>query len=133
MKRIISKTFTLVAIAAVLLSFSPNFGGEGFEIYLNGKMVLQHYGKDMDNVKTLQLNSASPNDKLTISYYHCGRVGKNRIVTIKDGQDNVIKVWRFKDAETTAGTMRIFLVLKKAATMFLSFTILPANCPMAEC
>jgi hypothetical protein len=105
MKRIISKTFTLVAIAAVLLSFSPNFGGEGFEIYLNGKMVLQHYGKDMDNVKTLQLNSASPNDKLTISYYHCGRVGKNRIVTIKDGQDNVIKVWRFKDAETAAGTM----------------------------
>jgi hypothetical protein len=105
MKKIISKTFALVAIAAFLFSFTPNFGGEGFEISLNGKIVLQQFGKDMDNVKTLQLNSASPNDKLTISYHHCGRVGKNRIVTIKDRQDNVIKVWRFKDAETTVGSM----------------------------
>ena len=41
MKSIISKTMTLVAIGATLLSFSPKFGGEGFEISLNGKVVLQ--------------------------------------------------------------------------------------------
>lgn len=105
MKTIISKTFALVAVAATLLSFSPNFGGEGFEISLNGKVVLQRFGKNMDDVKTLQLSQASPNDKLTIKYHHCGKVGKNRIVTIKDAQDQLIKTWRFKDVETAVGGM----------------------------
>ena len=72
MKSIISKTIMLVAIAVTLLSFTSNFGGEGFQISLNGKVVLQQYGKEMDIVKTLQLNSASANDQLTIRYHHCG-------------------------------------------------------------
>ncbi len=79
MKSTINKTVSLVAIAATLLSFTSNFGGEGFEISLNGKVVLQQFGKDMAVVKTLQLIAASPNDKLTIRYHHCGNVGKNRI------------------------------------------------------
>jgi hypothetical protein len=119
MKSIISKTLTLVAIAATLLSFSPNFGGEGFEISLNGKIVLQQFGKDMDNVKTLQLSSASANDKLTIRYHHCGKVGKNRIVTIKDEQNKLIKEWRFNDASTALGDMSCsvqdFISLKKGS------------------
>jgi hypothetical protein len=105
MKLFISKTLTLVAFAAALLSFSPNFGGEGFEISLNGKVVLQQYGKDMDAVKTLELSKSQPGDKLTIRYYHCGKVAKNRTVTIKDGSDQVIKVWRFKDAQISMGDM----------------------------
>lgn len=105
MKSIISKAVMLVAIAAALISFTPNFGGEGFEILLNGKAVLQQFGKDLNTAKTLQLNSASPNDKITIRYWHCGREGKNRIVTIKDSQDRVIKKWLFKDAGTAVGDM----------------------------
>ena len=111
MKSIISKTLMLVAIAATLLSFSSKLspaspvGGEGFEISLNGKIVLQQFGKDMENVKTLQLSSASANDKLTIRYHHCGKVGKNRIVTIKDEQNKLIKEWRFNDASTALGDM----------------------------
>ena len=111
MKSIISKTLMLVAIAATLLSFSSKFspaspvGGEGFEISLNGKIVLQQFGKDMENVKTLQLSSASANDKLTIRYHHCGKVGKNRIVTIKDEQNKLIKEWHFNDASTAPGDM----------------------------
>ncbi len=103
MKTIIGKTIALVAVAATLLSFSPNFGGEGFEISLNGKVVLQRFGKNMDDVKALQLSQASPNDKLTIRYHHCGRVGKNRVVTIKDGQDKLIKEWKFNDSKTALG------------------------------
>ena len=105
MKTIIGKSFAMVAVAAILLSFSPNFGGEGFEISLNGKVVLQRFGKNMDGVKTLHLSPASPNDKLTIKYHHCGKVGKNRTVTIKDAQDQLIKTWRFKDVETAVGGM----------------------------
>jgi hypothetical protein len=105
MKSIISKTFALLIVAAALLSFTANFGGEGFEISLNGKVVLQQFGKEMDAVKTLQLSSSSPNDLLTIRYHHCGKVGKNRIVAIKDGQGKLLKEWKFKDVPTPYGEM----------------------------
>lgn len=107
MKTIISKTFALVAIAATLFSFTTTSpaGGEGFEIYVNGKVALQRFGKEVEHVKTLQLNPASPNDKLTIRYYHCGQAGKNRYVTIKNAENNPLKVWRYKDASAPVSDM----------------------------
>ena len=140
MRTIISKTFALVAIAATLLSFTVNFGGEGFEILVNGKTVLQKYGGDMDNVKTLQLSKTSPTDKLTIRYHHCGRVGKNRIVTIKDGDDRVVKVWKFTDVPTPVGDMcctmqDLFSLQKNGNTTFkvyYSSTELPKGRQLAS-
>lgn len=105
MNTIISKAVALVAIAAILFSFSTKFGGEGFEILVNGKAVLQKYGSDMDKVNVLQLSKTQPTDQLTFRYHHCGRVGKSRIVTIKDGKDDVLKVWSFKDVPTPVGDM----------------------------
>ena len=105
MKSIISKAMMLVAVAAALLSFTSKFGGEGFEISLNGIVLLQQFGKDLNTVKILKLNNVSASDKLTIRYYHCGRIGKNRTLAIKDGQDKLIKEWGFKDAQTTIRDM----------------------------
>lgn len=120
MKTMISKAMMLVAIAAALLSFSPRFGGEGFEILLNGKVLLQQFGKDLNTVKNLQLGQVSANDKLTIRYHHCGNMGKNRVVTIKDGQDRVLKQWRYKDSESRVAEMQCstqdIITLKKAGT-----------------
>lgn len=98
MKSIITKSMLLLAVAAALVSFTPRFGGEGFEILLNGKVLLQQFGKEMNSGKVLQLNAGSPTDKITIRYWHCGKEGKNRTVTIKDGQDKIIKQWHYKDA-----------------------------------
>ena len=141
MKTFISKTVAVVAITAALFSFSTKSplgspaGGEGFEILLNGKMVLQSFGKSLNSVKTLQLSEASANDKLTIRYHHCGKVGKNRIVTIKDGQDNLVKTWRFKDAQTAVSDMSCnvqdIISLKKGSNrvfkLYYSSSELPAG------
>jgi hypothetical protein len=97
MKSIIIKKMTLVAMAATLFSFT-RFGGEGFEIYLNNKVVIQQFGKSIDVVNSLRLNQQSANDQLTIKYFHCGQVGRSRIISIKDGQNKVLKEWRFADA-----------------------------------
>jgi hypothetical protein len=105
MKSIISKTCMLVAVATMLVSFVPNFGGEGFEISLNGKVLVQQYGKNMDIVKTLSLEGASPNDLLTVRYHHCGKIGKNRVISIKDAQGKLVKEWRFKDVAEPVGEM----------------------------
>ena len=104
MKQIIGKTIMLVAVAAALVSFT-NFGGEGFEIYLNNKVVMQQYGESMNTVKSLRLNPNSANDQLTVKYHHCGKVSKNRIITIKDEKNKIVKEWRFADVATPLAPM----------------------------
>ena len=99
----------LIALSSILFSFSvktaetffsnKGFGGEGFEVYLNDKLVLQQYGEKMNTVKTIQLDQGVSNGQLAIRYYHCGRPGKSRVVTIKDEQNVVLKEWKFGDAK----------------------------------
>ncbi len=140
MKKMITRAMMLVATAAALLSFSPNFGGEGFEILLNGKPLLQQFGKDMNSVKNLQLSQVSANDKLTIRYHHCGHIGKNRIITVKDEQGKTLKQWRYKDNESAMSEMlcstQDIITLKRAGTrvfkIYYSSSELPAGRMLAS-
>ena len=107
MKSFISKTMTAVVMLTALFAFSPKFGAEGFEILLNNKVVLQQFGKDLNSVKSLDLSNLSASDKLSVRYHHCGQIGKNRVVTIKDGANTLIKEFRFADVSTAVGEMVI--------------------------
>jgi len=89
-----------VAISATLFSFSGKKGGEGFEIFLNSKLVLQQFGSKMDDVKSIELDNRFSNDQLVIKYYHCGQAGKNRSITIRDAQNKILKEWKFADVST---------------------------------
>lgn len=142
MKTFFNKAFALVSIAAIMLSFtvySP-VGGEGFEIYVNGKVVLQQFGKNIENVKILQLNPASPNDKLSIKYHHCGQVGKNRFITIKNADNNPLKVWHYTDVTAQVGemscTVKDLLSLQKNKSgvlkIFYSSSELPKGRQLAD-
>ena len=104
----------LLSLSAMLFSFSvktaeklfpSDFGGEGFEVYLNNKLVLQQFGDKMDNVKSIQLDQSASNGQLAIRYFHCGQPGKNRVVTIKDEQNVVLKEWRFGDTKDAAAKL----------------------------
>ena len=132
MKSMIGKTMMPVVLCMTLFSFSSKPGGEGFEIFLNNKVVIQRFGSEVNSVNNLQLNPAAVNDKLTIKYHHCGRVGKNRIVTIKDGENNLLKVFRYADVATPVAEMTLpvkdILVLKKgngSLKLFYASTELP--------
>jgi len=100
----------LLTLSAMLFSFSvktaeklfpykSDLGGEGFEVYLNNKLVIQQFGEKIDNVKSLQLDQSASNGQIAIRYYHCGQPGKNRVVTIKDEQNVVLKEWKFGDTK----------------------------------
>lgn len=100
------KSLTILALCVVLFSFTHhNMGGEGFEIYLNNRLVLEQYGSKMNIIKTLNLEKANENDVLSVRYHHCGRVGKSRTITIKDAQDKVLKKWTFNDVPDVAAKM----------------------------
>jgi hypothetical protein len=95
---------TMVMLCVVLFSFSFKtaesiFGGEGFEVYLNNKVILQQYGNDMNTTKIIRFDQAAGNGELAIRYYHCGQPGKGRVVTIKDEHNVVLKEWKFGDAK----------------------------------
>jgi hypothetical protein len=97
------KSLALIAVCAVLFSFSSRpAGGEGFEIYLNNRLVLEKFGNNMNTVNTLNLEKANDDDVLSVRYHHCGRVGKSRTITIKDAQDKVLKEWKFDDVTDVA-------------------------------
>ena len=103
----------LIALSGILFSFSVktaetlfptsgNSGGEGFEVYLNNKLILQQYGKNMETVKSIQLDQSASNGELAVRYYHCVQPGKSRVITIKDEQNVVLKEWKFGDARDAA-------------------------------
>jgi hypothetical protein len=90
----------LAALVFILSSFSSMPGGEGFEVFQNNKLVLQQFGNDMKNIKSLQLNAASTKDQITIKYYHCGRPGKDRHITIRTKDKKELKNWEFSNITT---------------------------------
>ena len=87
----------LCTLVILLSSTSPAPGGEGFEIYLNSKLVVQHWGADFQELKTIQLEKVTAADKLKIKYYHCGRSAKNRTVLIQTEQGQTLKTFRYPD------------------------------------
>jgi len=142
MKSYSKRIFTwslLVMLCATLFSFSAKRGGDSFEIVLNGKRVLQQFVYVSKGVQTIQLTPTSDNDKLDIYYNHCGQVGKNRYITIKDDKDQPLKVWKIADAVDKNGAMSFklkdILSLRKNKTdklnLFYSSSELPSGRTLA--
>lgn len=103
-----SKAFSLLVLGTILTilpSFTSKPGGEGFEIYLNKKLVVQKFGGDIKNISTIELDQAALNGELTVKYFHCGRVGKERHITIKNDQNKVLKTFRYPDGSSTNTAM----------------------------
>ncbi|OJW04501.1 MAG: hypothetical protein BGO52_18415 [Sphingobacteriales bacterium 44-61] len=86
------------ALLFILSSFSFKPGGEGFEVFQNNKLMFQQFGNNMQNIKSLQLNAAGIKDQITIKYYHCGRIGKNRHLIIRGTDNKELKNWQFANS-----------------------------------
>jgi len=100
MKKIVNKTaFTslLVLACATLFSFTKLPGGDSFQVYLNGKLVLDKALYKNKDIQSLELVQATLNDKVEIYYSHCGQTGTQRSITAKNEQQKVLKTWKFPD------------------------------------
>lgn len=94
MKQFIFKSLMWVAMCASLFSFSK-IGGDSYSIQLNEKQILQHYVHSKAPTPSFSLNQSSPNDQLAVYYSECGKIGKERKLSIWDEKDNVLKEWQF--------------------------------------
>jgi|SRR5882724_7668678 len=92
------KSLALIIISAATFSFSGKFGSDVFEIYLNNKLVSQQFVAKHEAVKTLQLDQSVATGQVVVNYSHCGQVGTDRYILIKDEKNKVVKKWHFADA-----------------------------------
>ncbi len=95
------KHITLAAVVMLcitFLSFRAHAGGDYFKVYLNNKLILEKNLWEPLNLEQLQLGKANVNDKLTFHFSHCGKLGNDRKITVKDGKGNTMKEWKFPDA-----------------------------------
>ncbi len=112
------------ALCSLFLSFSTKRGGDSFAIFLNGKQVLQQFVYADKSAKTLSLGPLRDNDKIEVQYSHCGRPGKDRVITITDEKNNLLKKLEFGDGENGSSRMVFYRrdITAKSGTFKLFYT-----------
>jgi len=131
MKKFIGK-ITLLLLSSSLFSFATKPGGEGFEIFLNNQLLVQKFGANVSSSNSIDIASATANDQLVVKYYHCGQAGKNRVITIRDEQDHILKEFHYTDQTKPIVAISVplkdIMPLKKGHTvlrLYYSSTELP--------
>jgi hypothetical protein len=109
MKQQISKAIVLAVSGLMLFSFAVKPGGEGYEIFVGNNLLVQQFGGKQE-LKSLRWSPSMANEEMIIRYYHCGKAGKGRVVTIKDIDDNTLKQFRFPDASTPAMSLQMKVI-----------------------
>lgn len=94
--------FVLVAVAlfTTLSSFSHLTGAHSVQVYFDGKLMLEQYINTESQAPRLMLNPAEKYSQLIVKYNECGRTVTGRTLTLKDGNDKVLKDWHFDGAST---------------------------------
>jgi hypothetical protein len=91
------KLLTCAVLSAVLLSFS-GIGGEGYTIRMGDRLLLEQHVTLKSAVPNFSLYQRDAGKALFIYYSHCGQIGVSRSIAIKDGQNRVLKEWKYADA-----------------------------------
>ena len=105
MKKNFLLTLSAIVLSIAFSAFSNKRGGDVFQIYLNGKQVHQQFVHIDKSPKTIQLSSLKENDNIAVFYSHCGNSGKNRVLTIKNEKEEVVRVLKFPDAADNRSRM----------------------------
>jgi hypothetical protein len=98
--------FVGIALIAVLASFSP-FGGEGFTLHVNNKLLAENYFTSKSTTPRVSLGALADNDQISIAYNECGKIGSDRMLTLKDESGKALKEWKFSDSPKVAAPMNI--------------------------
>ena len=81
-----------------LLSFTIPFGGDTYTVYINDKLLAtQLVGHSSERLIPLPLYKLERKDQIRIHYNHCGKLGKNRKIMIRNDKSQLLKTWLFAD------------------------------------
>lgn len=109
-KRTMAKALAILVFCVSFAGISAKAGGDGYEIYLNNKLILKQYAGQTVSLTSLELNPSNAKDQLVIYYTRCNakdNSGKGRSITLKDRKGNTLKSWTFADMKDNKGAMVI--------------------------
>lgn len=95
-----ARAFLILAASFFSQAFSHPSGGDYYKVLLNNKLITEQYLTKPVAMKTVSLTTLNNNDILTIYYSHCGSVGKERSVSLKNQSGKVLKEWKFADSKS---------------------------------
>ena len=91
------RAIVLLALTTSLFAFSSTFGGDSYQIYLNKKLLVKEYVAAGHAIQSFSLDKSTYNQEVDIYYSHCGQVGKERTITVRDDYNKVFKQMRFAE------------------------------------
>src|SRR5436853_541633 len=91
------RTIVLLALTTSLFAFRSTFGGDSYQIYLNKKLLVKEYVSVGHAIQAFSLDKSTYNQEVDIYYSHCGQVGKERTITIRDDDNKVFKQMHFAE------------------------------------
>jgi fructose-1,6-bisphosphatase len=98
-KHILSMVLLVTASSFIFSFVVPAAGGEGFQIYIDNKLVLQQFNTEMKELKNIQLTGAHSKSEMMVKYYHCGMAGKSRVLELKNSDQKTVRRWQFDNGE----------------------------------
>jgi hypothetical protein len=110
----LSKVFAALILSFTLASFTSLPGGESYTIDVDNKRVIEQFVTRTATMPTLALGRNS-SEMISIYYNHCGSVGNNRSLVLKNSEDKILKEWHFTN---TSGDQMVI----KAADIIRSFS-----------
>ena len=115
MKQFSSIIFCLVLVAAgfMVQGHTPR-EGDHYRIFVNDRLVLEQFVTMPVEKKSLSLASFSESDKIVIHYSHCGKVGKERAISVKDDKGRILKQWKFPDSRQSGMQLLVKDVMQAA-------------------
>ena len=110
LKHPLLKSCLLIVFCLIAFMSTAKAGLDYYEIYIGKKLIVKRAVNQPLNLASLPINPSNINEQLIIYYYQCnapGKLGSKRIITLKDGNGNKIKEWKFADAGSSNTAMCI--------------------------
>jgi len=108
----IKKKLPLLGLAVLLLCSFILPGGDSYEVYVGNERIIRQHVFDMKKVPVITLSEKQADLQMSISYSHCGTVGKKRMITIRDEKNSVYKKWSYNDGSVAASLIGSGRVMK---------------------
>jgi hypothetical protein len=84
-----------IALTAILFAFTTSPGAHSVQVYLDNKLVIDHYIQPKEDAPKVTLDAAEKYSQLIVKYSECGRTVTGRKITMKDDNNKVLKEWKF--------------------------------------
>ena len=93
-------TIVGVALCSILFAFSGLTGAHNVQVYLDDKLVIDHYVDSKTITPKIFVDPAEKYGQLVVKYNECGRTVTGRVITIKTEDNKVLREWRFEGSSS---------------------------------